>query len=145
MMKYLNFLLLTCLLFAGCDSDDGRLDNPYLSGAPVNLEINLRLPQYTPVLNPANPVFIPNQGNVGIVVMNTGTNTYVAFDASDPNHPISSDCYAMQLEGTRLVCDCEQNTYELFTGNFISGENLRFPLYAYRISKIDNNTLVVTN
>ena len=89
MKKFLILLLIP--LFFGCDKEEFQNNNPYLPNYPVNLNINMSLPQYSNLLSPANAVYISSagQGIRGIIVFNTGSG-YVAYDAACPNQSLSS-------------------------------------------------------
>ncbi|TQD38505.1 hypothetical protein [Haloflavibacter putidus] len=144
-MKVFFSFAVCLLLLYGCSSDDNRISNPNLLDVNVNLQLDLSLPQYNSLNFVSSPVYIANYGNGGIYVMNTGGDAYVAYDGADPNHPRDNNCPAMQREGIKLICDCEGNTYNLFTGTFEEGEDLRYTLYAYRVQKTGQGTLVITN
>lgn len=143
-MKKILFIPLLFSILTACSKDDHRVDNPNLFNVDVNLRIDLSLPQYSSLKFPSNPVLIQGYGNGGIYLMNTG-GIYVAWDASDPNHPRDKDCPTMELNGLRLVCPCEENTYDLFTGNFVKGDNLEYTLYPYRVEQTGEGTLLLTN
>lgn len=128
-------LLILSLLFvcASCESDDSRRDNPNLINVAVDLQISLNLPQFNQLNFPGNAVYVANQGNLGIIVVNTGNNI-VAWDAADPNLLPNRDCARLEINGLNAESECEQpNVYSLATGQPISGENLIYPLYQYRV------------
>jgi nitrite reductase/ring-hydroxylating ferredoxin subunit len=144
-MKKIVYLILTLTVIFSCSDDEElRRNNPNLLDVNVNFTVHTNLPQFNSLNFPSDPVYVGNQGNGGIFLMNTGSG-YVAWDAIDPNHARNENCTSMQLNGLRLVCECEENTYDLFTGNFIEGENLQYTLYNYRINKIGEGELQVSN
>ena len=145
-MKKIYLLFLTVIITMACSSDDdNRQNNPNLLDVNVNFTVDTSLPQFSSLNLPNDPVYIGNYGNGGIILMNTGSG-FVAWDNIDPNHPRNNSCTSMQIEsGTRLVCSCEGNTYDLFTGNFIEGENLEYTLYNYRVTETGPGVLRVTN
>lgn len=146
-MKKLILLFLAFGLLTACSHDDNRIDNPNLLDINVNFTIDTSLPQYNPLNFPNNPVYVSQYGNAGIILINTGVG-YLAWDAADPNHPRNGDCVAMEIDGIYAVCDCEENKYELPTGNFSEGsggENLKYTLYGYRVTENSNGLLRVTN
>ena len=88
-------------------------------------------------------MYVPNEGNGGIIVNNTGTG-FVAFDAADPNH-VFSNCSVLSISGLEGVCGCnEANKYSLFTGQPLENSELRCGLKAYFV-EINGNTLFVSN
>ena len=144
-MKKIFFLFLSTLLMIACSSDDNyRQNNPNLLDVNVNFTVDTSLPQFNGLNFPNDPVYIGGYGNGGVILMNTGSG-YVAWDNIDPNHPRNNNCTSMQINGLRLVCSCEGNTYDLFTGNFIEGENLEYTLYNYRVSETAPGIIRVTN
>lgn len=132
MQKHI-FLVFTFLLLAACSSDDNaRLRNPYILDIDFSISLNTNLPQYSILQFPGNALYIPNVGNRGIFVINTGTGIR-AWEAADPNHEIRT-CSTMELQGVEVICPCEETTYNLYTG-LASGEDREYPLLEYRASK----------
>ena len=104
--KYLktNYLcwMMFCFLLWNCSKKDNYDENcNFLLNVGVNLSLNLNLSQYNQLTFPSNPVYVPNEGNGGIIVNNTGTG-YVAFDAADPNHGFSN-CSILSIDGIEGV------------------------------------------
>ena len=142
-MRSIPAFLMALILLSCSSSDDSDSNCNFLLNAAVNAVINLNLPQYNALNFVSNPVYVPNQGNGGIIVTNTGTG-YVAFDAADPNH-IQSNCSILAIDGLEGVCGCsDENTYSLFTGQPLGNPNLRCGLKAYRV-ELSGNNLLVTN
>ena len=142
-MKRLIILTLF-LAVASCNKDDDNASNcNFLLNVGVNTSVNLNLPQFNPLNFVSNPVYVPNQGNGGIIVMNTGTG-YVAYDAADPNHAQNA-CSVLSINGIEGVCGCaDENTYSLFTGQPIGNANLPCALKAYRV-ELSGNNLIISN
>lgn len=116
--KLCAVMLLTSFLLA-C-SDDSVERNPYLQETKFSFQINLNLPLYSSLATPGNSIYIGNDGVgiKGVFVTNTGS-SYIAFEASCPNHTPSS-CSTMKIEGgTSCKCDCDEYEYSLFTGEFL--------------------------
>ncbi len=132
-MKAYSFLFALVILW-GCESDDNLRRNPNLLNINVNFEVNLSLPQFNNLNFPGNSVYIPDQGNLGLIVVNSGS-SFLAWDAADPNH-IPNDCSRLIINGLNAAstCDDPPNDYSLITGQPLV-ENLRFPLFAYRITE----------
>jgi nitrite reductase/ring-hydroxylating ferredoxin subunit len=135
--------LIAILLFTGfilsCDSGSVNYRNPYLPNYPVDLFINLNLPQYSNLNFPGNYVVDYSQGIKGIVIYNTGTG-YTAFDIACPNQDLSS-CTAMVIQGVNAVCPCDDAQYSLFTGN-APGKD--YPMKPYRVI-VNGSSLNVRN
>lgn len=136
------FYLLLFFLIAGCS--DNSADNKncrFLLNIGVNVSINMSLPQYSQLQFISNSVYVPNAGNAGIIVTNTGSG-YLAWDASDPNHT-PSNCSTLTVSGLNATCGCEdKNTYSLVTGQAIGNGNLICPLKNYKVEQSGNNLLI---
>jgi hypothetical protein len=129
------FILLFGLLFlTSCESDDNLRRNPNLLNINVNFQVNLSLPQFNDLNFPGNSVYVPDQGNLGLIIVNAG-GSYLAWDAADPNH-IPSDCSLLEINGLNATSSCDDppNDYSLITGQPLV-DGLRFPLFAYRITE----------
>ncbi|RKE98534.1 Rieske (2Fe-2S) protein [Ichthyenterobacterium magnum] len=139
-----RFLLgFSLIILTACSSDNSVNNCNFLLDLNVNASLNLSLPQYAPLLVTSGVYFEPSQGNKGIYIINTGNDTYRAWDATDPNHVVSS-CSFLQRDGVNVTCGCDdQNEYSLFTGqNF--GDPLPCGLFEYRAT-LSGNTVVVSN
>ena len=139
--KLYAILLLVCM---GCSKDNNSDANcNFLVNLNVSTSLNLNLSQYNQLTFPNNPVYVPNEGNGGIIVNNTGTG-YVAFDAADPNH-IFSDCSVLSINGLEGTCGCsDANEYSLITGQALEDTTLRCVLKAYFVES-NGNTLYISN
>jgi len=136
-MKKIVFLLFISITVLSCNSDDGNnnsSDNPFLTIPPVNLNLNLNLPEYNDLNFPGNSVIIPSQGIRGIVVYNVNNSLYTAFELSDPNHSPNS-CSKMLIEGIVATCQCDdENRYDIVTGQHQSDQS-RYPMQQYRTER----------
>ena len=132
---------LFCLLVVGCSSDDQINNCNFLLDVGVSANLNLNLPQYSPLLTTSNSVYVQNQGNLGIIVVNIGLDRFRAWDAADPNHPPSS-CSLLEINGINAQCGCDdQNEYSLITGQSL-GAQLPCGLKEYRVTVSGSNILV---
>ena len=137
------FPYLLCFLLAGCSSDDQVNNCNFLLNVGVNATLNLNLPQYSQLRFASNAVYVPNQGNLGIIVVNTGLDRFRAWDAADPNHPPTS-CSLLEIEGIEAQCGCDdENLYSLITGQSLNTQ-LPCGLREYRVS-VSGSTILVTN
>ena len=133
--------LLISLIFS-CEKDEVSSQCRYLANIGVNYEVNLNLPQYNQLNFISNSVYIPNIGNGGIIVTNSGTG-YLAWDASDPNR-IPTSCSTMTINGLECVSNCpDENSYSLITGQSL-GIALECGLKAYRV-EINGSNLFISN
>ncbi|WP_347923802.1 hypothetical protein [Pontimicrobium sp. SW4] len=143
-MKKLILSLLFPLLLVSCSKSDINNRNcRFLLNIGVNTSINLNLPQYSSLQFVSNSVFVPNVGNGGLIVTNSGTG-FLAWDASDPNHTPSS-CSKLEVNGLEGTCGCsDANVYSLITGQPLSDPNLNCGLKAYRVEQ-SGNDLIINN
>ena len=140
-LKTYTILTLLCL---GCSKNNINDSNcNFLANINVVVSLNLNLSQYNQLTFPSNPVYVPNEGNGGIIVNNTGTR-YVAYDAADPNHPYS-ECSILSINGVEGVCGCtDENKFSLVTGQPLANTELRCGLKAY-IVESNGNTLYISS
>lgn len=136
--------LICLLMFSTCGSNSVNDENcQFLLDVTVNESVNLNFPQFSQLQFPSNPVYIPNAGNGGIIVTNTGSG-FAAFDAADPNH-IFDNCSVLTIEGLSAVCGCDdKNEYNLFTGLIVNDGSLQCSLKRYR-TELNGGILVVFN
>ena len=141
--KFFCYILLFLLLLNCSDGSNYDENCDFLLNVGVNVSLNLNLSQYNQLSFPSNPVYVPNEGNGGIIVNNTGTG-YVAFDAADPNH-VFSDCAILSISGVEGICGCDEtHKYSLFTGQPLQNSDLRCGLKPYRVER-SGNELFVSN
>lgn len=139
-----HFLSLILIVFLACSDDDDRQNNPNLLNIQFGREINLSLPQYSPLNFGGNAIYIGEQGlgNDGIIVVNTGSN-FLAWDASDPNR-IPSDCTRLVIDGLTASSNCNPPyTYSLITGQPLDVD-LQYSLLNYRV-EVGEGSLFVSN
>ncbi|RIA08438.1 hypothetical protein OE09_0250 [Flavobacteriaceae bacterium MAR_2010_72] len=147
-LNILNFMkqvlaLLSLLVLVACSNNDTINNCNYLLNLGVNATVNLNLPQYSQLQFTGSSVYIANQGNGGIIVINAGSSLR-AWDASDPNHPPST-CSVMQIVGANAKCSCaDENEYSLFIGSSV-GASLPCALKEYRVTPLGNNSYSITN
>ncbi|MCF6296312.1 MAG: hypothetical protein L3J25_11575, partial [Flavobacteriaceae bacterium] len=104
-MKNIFLIALTSFMLVSCSKNDVINENcKFLLNLGVNTSINLSLPQYSQLQFISNSVYIPNHGNKGIIVTNSGTG-YLAWDAADPNHAQQS-CSIVNGTGLEGTCGC---------------------------------------
>ncbi|MDT0558224.1 hypothetical protein RM697_06185 [Ichthyenterobacterium sp. W332] len=143
-MKKISIVFTAILLLQNCSKNDRVNNCNFLFDAAVNATVNLNLPQFSQLQFISNSVYIPNQGNAGIIVTNVGTGLR-AWDAADPNHAPTS-CSLLSITGSEATCGCQDaNTYSLFTGAPLENGNLACGLKEYRVSPSGSNTFLITN
>ncbi len=141
----LRLSLIILMLCLACDNDPTNR-NPFLQEVSFRFDLNLNLPLYNNLNNIGNPVYVGNDavGTRGAFVMKTGLDTYLAFEASCPNHA-PNNCSTMTLDGQNVVCSCEDFTYSLFTGQQLNrpddGERY-YDLLFYRTSQSGSSVVI---
>jgi nitrite reductase/ring-hydroxylating ferredoxin subunit len=140
---YINISLIILTihyLFLSC-SPSQQERNPYLKDVSFSREINLDLPQYSPLKFANNSIILNDIGIKGVIIFNTGSQ-FLAWEASDPNHYPSS-CSTMEPNQFTCSCPCEENKYSLYDGQLISGEG-NYTLKPYHLT-VNGNILFVYN
>jgi hypothetical protein len=132
------------MLFFSCSKKNISNQCSFLADIDVFYEINLNLPQYNQLNFISNSIIIPNIGNGGIIVTNSGTG-FLAWDASDPNHISNPSCSTMSiLGGIESLCNCQdENSYSLITGQSLNIA-LECSLKPYRV-ELNGNTLLISS
>ncbi|KLT71654.1 MULTISPECIES: hypothetical protein [Flavobacterium] len=126
-MKKIWLLTLFVSVLFSC-SDSGKSNkNPNLPNYSVNAYLDTNLPLYSNLKFISNPVFVPNFGAQGLIVIKTGEGTYNAFDAACPNEAANA-CAPLKIDGLNAVCSCDKSAYNLFSGL----GNKEYPLKQYR-------------
>ncbi len=143
-MKYLFFSSLICLLLVSCSKNAVNSNCNFLLNAGVNFTVNLDLPQFSNLQFQNNSVYIPNQGNGGLIVTSTGIGI-LAWDASDPNHAPSACSIMTIIGGINAKCNCDdENEYSLITGQSLN-DPLPCALKNYRVEQTGNNSYLISN
>ena len=115
-VKQQLFLVVAFLSLINCNKKKVNQNCGKLPNINASFSINLNLPEYNNLKFTSNTVLIPNQGNGGIIIINSGNEFYRAWDALDPNHP-PSECSKLELDGIEASSNCNtKNTFNLFTG-----------------------------
>ena len=141
-MKGINFFCLNILMLIGCEKNINDTRCNYLLDLDIYYEINLSLPQYSNLNFISNSVYIPNVGNAGIIVVNSGT-SFLAWDAADPNRS-NTPCSVLTISALEASSSCtDPNTYNLITGQSV-GVALTCSLKPYRVES-NGNILVITS
>jgi nitrite reductase/ring-hydroxylating ferredoxin subunit len=123
--------------------------NPFLQDIDFLFELNLNLPLYSPLTNDGSSIYVANDqaGTRGVFVVNTGFNTFRAFEGSCPNHA-PSECSTMTLNNQVVTCSCEDFEYSVFTGQQFSPpeDGTRYyDMLEYRASISGGNVVVISN
>ncbi|WP_339751574.1 hypothetical protein [uncultured Winogradskyella sp.] len=140
-------LILSGIVFLGCNKNDDNVNCNFLFDAGVNLTVNTNLPQFNQLQFPGNGVFVSGQGNNGIWLWRLNSSILYAWDAADPSHEPSA-CSTIEDTGNGDIveCGCEDaNQYSLATGLGFGENTQPCTLKPYRVEAIGNNTFFVSN
>lgn len=136
------YFIIILILINSCEKNINDSNCNNLLNLDVFYEVNLNLPQYSQLNFISNSVYIPNVGNGGIIVTNSGSG-FLAWDAADPNH-VNVPCAVLSISGLEARSSCaQQNTYSLITGQSL-GVALPCTLKPYRIEE-SGNILLITS
>ncbi len=116
-MKQIFGLLLILSLFS-CDNTDDN--NPFLPIFPVNFTINLNLAEGINLIHDGNQEIFLDQGIRGIIVKRFSATNFVAFDLACP-HIELQNCSTMTVEGSILICLCDDERFQILDGASVSG------------------------
>ena len=138
-------MIVALIAFLSCSRDSSNR-NPFLPEVSFTFEINLNLPLFSGLNTPGNAVFINNTGVGirGVYVINTGFGNFLAWEASCPNQSPSS-CSTLELNGTTVVCPCDEYEYSLFNGQLLTevpeGERV-FGLLNYSARALEGSVII---
>lgn len=145
-LKNIAILLFLSVLILGCSTQTSRR-NPYLQEVNFSIEININLPAYSPLKIIGNPVSVntAGAGTQGIIIMNSGFDSFVAFEASCANHAPNS-CSKLRIDGQNALCSCDDYQYSLFTGQLLNAptDGRSYDLLAYA-TRLNGNVLQIFN
>ena len=133
MKKTLFILSIFSLLMACSGSDDSYRNNPNLPNVNFRFQLNLNLPEYNDLQFPGNSYATYNHGVRGVVIYNINSQQYAAFELSDPNHPPNS-CSGMTVNGVIASCGCDDNEYNVITGELVDGDG-EYTMRPYRVQR----------
>lgn len=136
-MKKLLLLIPLFISLLGCSSsDDNYRNNPNLPNVNFRFQLNLSFPEYNDLQFPGNSYATYNHGVKGVVIYNINNSQFVAFELSDPNHPPSS-CSGMTVNGVIASCGCDDNEYNVITGELSEGSG-EYTMKPYRVQRSGN-------
>ena len=143
-MKKFLILSLSVVIFS-CSSNDNLNNCNFLLNVNVNATVNLNLPQFSQLQFTGNSVRLEGQGNAGIIIARTGSETLRAWDGADPNHTFSN-CSLLSVNSLTATCGCDDaNQYELLSGQMLGQNPEPCTLLPYRVEFVGNNQYVITN
>ena len=142
---FIRNVLLFLVLILGCSKDPIQR-NPYLADIRFQRNLNLSLPLYNQLNFVGGSILIPDIGIRGVIIFNLSGNTFLAWEATCPNH-LPESCSKLDISGVLAECSCEDFQYSLATGQLLNpNETLNPPrdLLFYQIQNF-NGILRVSN
>ena len=142
---FIRNVLLFLVLILGCSKNPIQR-NPYLADIRFQRNLNLSLPLYNQLNFVGGSILIPDIGIKGVIIFNLSGNTFLAWEATCPNH-IPESCSKLHISGVLAECSCEDFQYSLATGQLLNpNETLNPPrdLLFYQIQNF-NGILRVSN
>ena len=99
---FVQIAILFLLLILGCSKDPIRR-NPYLADIRFQRDLNLSLPLYNQLNFVGGSIFIPDIGIKGVIVFNLSGSTFLAWEATCPNH-LPESCSKLSISGVLAEC-----------------------------------------
>lgn len=141
MKKILLFAIATLFLATNCDSQNNRVNNPYLPNYSFSILINTNLPTYSGLNSAINPIIINDAAtSISVIVMKVTDTDYRAWDINCPNQS-PTVCSRMTIKGVNALCSCEKIEYSLFTGVGTGNYSMK----PYTVEVLGNNALRIYN
>ena len=140
----MNQLILKRVIFSfiflnisSCKKDHNSVI-PYV---PVSFTINLNLLNDLTV--PGNSMYFPNVGYGGVIVYCELPDSYYAFDATC-TYEVENRCI-VKNDGVVGTCECCGSKFILLGGGFPSEGPASVALKSYKVTLLNNSTLLVYN
>ncbi len=133
-----HILILAIVLCTTCRKPDQQI--PYV---PVNLNLNLDLPQYTTLQIIGNWLYVSG-GSKGIILYRRDSDNVVAFDRHC-TYDVNANCNPAEVkqDNVTVFCSCDGSEYSIMSGAVTKGPASN-PLMQYQTT-LQNNTLTVFN
>ena len=133
-MKKAKFLVLFLIIISSCgDSND------YIRDVYVDVEIDLSLPQFSPLNTVGNSIFIEG-GNKGIIIYRFSNYEYNIYDRNCSYEPNLECSYIDSINSTIAMCGCCSSAFLLDQNGVAANSPAVLPLKQYNYSL--NNTLL---
>lgn len=142
-MKLFTYILLS-LILTSCSSNNFDDSNcQFLADISLNHTENFNLSPLNGLSNGTAIIIYPPNTR-GVIIVNSGIDNYVAFDAADPNHPYET-CSELTVSYPIATCNCDDgNTFSLIDGAPTGNEGVLCPLKMYRTVR-SGDFLQITN
>ncbi len=133
-MKKAKFLVLFLIIISSCGDSDDYIKNVY-----VDVEIDLSLPEFSPLNTVGNNIFIEG-GNKGIIIYRFSNYEYNIYDRNCSYEPNLECSYIDSINSTIAMCGCCSSAFLLDQNGVAANSPAVLPLKQYNYSL--NNTLL---
>ena len=133
-MKKAKFLVLFLIIISSCGDSNDYIRNVY-----VDVEIDLSLPEFSPLNTVGNSIFIEG-GNKGIIVYRFSNYEYNIYDRNCSYEPNLECSYIDSINSTIAMCGCCSSAFLLDQNGVAANSPAVLPLKQYNYSL--NNTLL---
>ena len=133
-MKKTIFLGLFLIIISSCGDSNDYIRNVY-----VDVEIDLSLPEFSPLNTVGNSIFIEG-GNKGIIIYRFSNYEYNIYDRNCSYEPNLECSYIDSINSTIAVCGCCSSAFLLDQNGVAANTPAVLPLKQYNYSL--NNTLL---
>ena len=133
-MKKAKFLVLFLIIISSCGDSNDYIRNVY-----VDVEIDLSLPQFSPLNTVGNSIFIEG-GNKGIIIYRFSNYEYNIYDRNCSYEPNLECSYIDSINSTIAMCGCCSSAFLLDQNGVAANSPAVLPLKQYNYSL--NNTLL---
>ena len=133
-MKKAKFLVFFLLIISSCGDSNDYIRNVY-----VDVEIDLSLPEFSPLNTVGNSIFIEG-GNKGIIIYRFSNYEYNIYDRNCSYEPNLECSYIDSINSTIAMCGCCSSAFLLDQNGVAANSPAVLPLKQYNYSL--NNTLL---
>ena len=133
-MKKAKFLALFLIIISSCGDSNDYIRNVY-----VDVEIDLSLPEFSPLNTVGNSIFIEG-GNKGIIIYRFSNYEYNIYDRNCSYEPNLECSYIDSINSTIAMCGCCSSAFLLDQNGVAANSPAVLPLKQYNYSL--NNTLL---
>ena len=133
-MKKAKFLVLFLIIISSCGDRNDYIRNVY-----VDVEIDLSLPEFSPLNTVGNSIFIEG-GNKGIIIYRFSNYEYNIYDRNCSYEPNLECSYIDSINSTIAMCGCCSSAFLLDQNGVAANSPAVLPLKQYNYSL--NNTIL---
>ena len=133
-MKKAKFLVLFLIIIFSCGDSNDYIRNVY-----VDVEIDLSLPEFSPLNTVGNSIFIEG-GNKGIIIYRFSNYEYNIYDRNCSYEPNLECSYIDSINSTIAMCGCCSSAFLLDQNGVAANSPAVLPLKQYNYSL--NNTIL---